>query len=288
MAAAAAVPPPPSADSGDRGGAAGGAGADAGAERPTMLRIMPREMRLMSERILSLTGLPRGFLLAVRDVPMYSQLLGLGGFGLLEAQLEVLRAADPGRLRIAREDGVCLELDAQGQHAWIVLPALLDLAAELTQRCGRARLRVSDLAAPAELAVAAALAGRSGLQLGAPEASGGVAGPADAPGQSAALAAVALEARSRPPRGNLREDDPVLWAGLMQGTAIDSALWWRIYQLATQALEPDNPVSRRHAGTVIVLDDGRILGRADGDDETDLSFIAAASCEPRPAGDDSR
>jgi len=37
------------------------------------LQVMPREMRMMSERILSLTALPKGFALMVCDVAMYSQ-----------------------------------------------------------------------------------------------------------------------------------------------------------------------------------------------------------------------
>lgn len=253
----------------------GGESAAGGAAEPSAnLRIMPREMRLKSERILSLTGLPRGFILALKDVPMYSQLLGLGGFALLEAQLETLRAADPSRLRIVREHGAQLELEAGRQHAWIVVPAVLDLAGELVEHHGEARLRVRDVIDPTELQVASALAGRAGLEL-------------RALGDSAVPDAVELEARPRAVSGDVRQDDPVLASALMHGTAIDSTLWWRIYHLAKQALEPDNPVSRRHAGTVIVLDDGRILGRADGDDETDFSFIAAAAAsEPRPAGDD--
>lgn len=249
------------------------------------MRLMPREMRMMSERILSLTSLPKGFLLAIKDLPMYSQLLGLGGFHLLEAQLPALRAADPGRIRLRREEEAQLELDAQGQHAWVVVPSLLELSGELVQRYGRARLRVEDVAEPLELQTATALASRFGLEL---HGLGGSGAPPVAGDRATALGVVELEARPKVTTGQVSEDDPLLWSALMHGTPIDPELWWRIYHLAKQALEPDNPVSRRHAGTVIVLDDGRILGRADGDDETDLGFIAAAGPQPSPAGDDSR
>lgn len=253
-------------------GLSAGAGEAAAEESATMLRIMPREMRMMSERILSLSGLPRGFILALRDVPMYSQLLRLGGMALLEARLEALAAADPRRLRIAEECGPELQLDGGAQHAWIALPSLLDLAAELVARHGQARLVVREVIDPAELQVASALAARSALQL-------------RSLASEAAAGTLAFQAGPRLLSGELREDDPLLAAALMHGSAIEPALWWRIYQLAQQALEPDNPVSRRHAGTVMVLEDGRIVGRADGDDETDFSFIAAASREPQSSGE---
>ena len=45
--------------------------------------------------------------------------------------------------------------------------------------------------------------------------------------------------------------------------------------MATKALAADTVVSRRHAGPMIVNDDGTIIGRKDNDDETDISFLAS-------------
>ena len=83
----------------------------------TTMRVMPREMRLMSERIFSLSSLPKGFFLAVCDFPMYSQKRGLGGFELLERRFGDFKSADPARISVAAENGSTIGLDANGEHA---------------------------------------------------------------------------------------------------------------------------------------------------------------------------
>ncbi len=109
----------------------------------TTLTIMPREMRLMSERILSLTTLPKGFFLAVTDTVMLSQKLGLGGFAMLEDRFETLRTPDLSRIAVTVENGKSLVLDAGGQHAWFVVPSLLDLLGERWRaRFGDAQITV--------------------------------------------------------------------------------------------------------------------------------------------------
>ncbi len=224
----------------------------------TTLKIMPREMRLMSERVLSLTTLPKGFFLAVTDTVMLSQKLGLGGFAMLEEQFEALRAPDLSRIAVKDEDGRSLVLDAGGQHGWFVVPSLLDLLGELVARFGDAQVTVVNALDPAELGVAAALAGRTGLSvrqtLG------------DAP---------VFSATARPLTGKVATDDPVLWDLLCNGTSVEADLWWRVYDRAKKALAADTVVSRRHAGPMIVTEDGTVIGRKDNDDETDISFLAA-------------
>lgn len=216
-------------------------------EDTTILRIMPREMRLMSERIFSLTALPPGFAVTLNDMVMYSEKTGLGGFAALERLFDTLCKADPKRLRITAEAGPDLTLDAGGEHAWIAVQSVVDLAGELVARHGRARITVENVSEPAELALAGAFAGRSGLKA---EVAGNtvtaVAGPVC---------------------------DPVLDAALTEGTPIPADLWWRIYARARTALAPDTVVSRRHAGVVIVTDDGTVIGRKDNDDDTDVSFL---------------
>ena len=82
-----------------------------------ILRVMPREMRLMSERILSLTALPKGFALMVGDVVLYSQAMGLGGFDLLLKRIDTLLPSDPSRLALRQSDTGDLVLDGGGVHA---------------------------------------------------------------------------------------------------------------------------------------------------------------------------
>ena len=226
------------------------------------LRVMPREMRMMSERVLSMTGQPKGFFMAVQDVVMYSQALGLGGFALLEDRFEALGEAQPEKISILSETGATLCLDGGGQHAWFAMPAVIDLLGELVARFGHAEIVVTGIIDPPELKIAEGLGCRS--QLAVTFISG---------------AAATLKARARPVSGDVRSDDPILWDVLENGTEIDASLWWRIYHLAKKALAPDSIVSRRHAGPMIVNHDGTVIGRKDNDDETDISFLVA----PRPA-----
>ncbi len=229
------------------------------------LRLMPREMRMMTERVFSLSGQPKGFFLMAQDVVMYSHKLGLGGFALLEKRWADLKQADPARVTIAAEAGETLTLDAAGQPAWFIVPTVIDLLGELTARHGRANVAVTNAVDAAELRVAADLAARNGLSVIFKE------------GAQPILTAVPATVT-----GQVSQDEPLLWDLLQNGVAIDADLWWRIYAIAQTALAPDSVVSRRHAGPVIVNDDGSIIGRKDSDDETDLSFlITPHTSEPK-------
>ncbi len=212
-----------------------------------MLRVMPREMRMMSERILSLTALPKGFALMVGDVVLYSQAMGLGGFALLLDRIDSLLPADPTRLRLDETDG--LRLDGGGEHAWFVVPSALDLLREQLAEGAQAKVEIANVADPAEIGIAVGLGHRAGLLV---EAAGG-----------------SLTARAVPPA------DPVLDRVMADGCPIPAKMWWQVWALAQTALTPDSVVSRRHAGVNIVTDDGQIIGRTDNDDDTDASFIAA-------------
>ncbi|RVV99979.1 hypothetical protein EKE94_00590 [Mesobaculum littorinae] len=206
-----------------------------------LLRVMPREMRLMSERILSLSAMPKGFFSALCDVVMYSQGAGLGGFDRLLADIETVKAADPAALMLRER-----VLDVGGQHAWIAVPSALDLLGEVD-----APLTILNATAEEELAVIAALGPRLGLQVTAHPVAGGLC----------------LSATRAAPV------DPLLDRLMQDGAAIPEALWWRVWALAQTALMPDSEVSRRHAGPVIVTPDGRLIGRTDNDDDTDPGFI---------------
>lgn len=221
-----------------------------------MLRLMPREMRMMTERVFSLSGQPKGFFLMIQDVVMISQKLGLGGFALLEQRSPSLRGADPSRVAIVSEAGDRLTLDGAGEHAWFILPTVVDLLGELAHRHGRAEVTVANVVDPTELKVVEAMAARTGLSVSF----------ADGPKPM-------LTATVKAMTGDLRTDEPLLWDLLDNGLMLDSELWWRVYSLAQTALAPDSVVSRRHAGPIIVNDDGSIIGRKDSDDETDVSFL---------------
>ncbi|MDN5788205.1 hypothetical protein [Pseudorhodobacter sp.] len=219
---------------------------------PEMLCVMPREMRMMSERILSLTALPKGFALMVGDVVMMSQALGLGGFALLETRLPELLIADPSRLAF---DG--MTLDGGGQHAWFIVPSLLDLLGLAVAKGAVARIKVTQVTDPAELRIAVALGLRSGL-------------------------AVTIKGQTLRATATARAD-PLLDRVMQDGCAIPAALWWRIYALAQSALTPDSTASRRHAGPVIVTEDGKVIGRTDNDDDTDVNFVGTVKDQKQKA-----
>lgn len=227
-----------------------------------ILRVMPREMRMMSQRILSLTGQPKGLYLAVQDVAMYSQKLGLGGFALLEKRFDELCRMRPENIAIVSEEAARLRLDGNGQHAWFVLPAVIDLLGELATRFGEAEVVVADALDPEEFKVAEAFANRNGLSVAMT-----LAGEA------------VLTAKPRALSGDVRQDDPLLWSLLEDGAPIQAELWWRVYHLAKKALAADSVVSRRHAGPIIVNQDGTVIGRKDNDDDTDVGFLVAPRAE---------
>lgn len=216
-----------------------------------ILRLTPREMRMMSERIFSLCAMPRGFSLTLSDIPMYSQQIGLGGFDLLFTTLPEMLDQDPANIRITDRKSDQVILDLGGIHSWLGINAVLDLCKMLSPQ-GKAQLTVVNAAHPAELAVACALAGRWSVTLEMTATSDGAIFTAD----------------------TAEYADPVLDILNHDGLLLDADLWWQIYETARSALAPDTALSRRHAGVFIINDDGSITGRADNDDDSDVGFLA--------------
>jgi hypothetical protein len=226
------------------------------------LCVLPREMRLQTERILFLTTLPKGCVSQATDVIILSQCLGLGGFELLEERFESLKRADLKAIEVERgSQPGHVEIEAGSEHAWTIVPTLLDFLAEAVADAGTATAAVHGALDPDELRVATVMGERIGLdvELLSPSGPGsvnfrGTAGPRSADGL-----------------------DRIFRDALRTGVDVEPELWWRLYRLSNSALSPDSPVSRRHAGPLIVTDDGRIVGRIDNDDDTDFSFIRQAA-----------
>jgi hypothetical protein len=243
--------------------------------------LLPREIRLVVERLLLLTPLPFAFVPAVRDIVLYSAIAGLGGLPLLMDRLEELKSADPRAIRIAEPEPGRFEVDGGGQHAWIALPSLLDLAAEGVALHGSAVVTASDLRDPAELLAAAGLGRRQGVLAFGAVGSAEVAAPcADgaAPGRLRnTQASATLFAAPAPAPATPGLVDPLLARALREGMAVPAGLWWRAHHLSNTALAPDTVESRRHAGPVIVMPDGTVIGRKDNDDDTDFSLLTSAA-----------
>ena len=220
-------------------------GADEALTGPIVISL--REARLVVERILLLAPVPPGLVPDVRESVLVSQMLGLGGFSLLlDSYAELSAGAAPSL------EGESLH--CHGAHAWLVAPAVADLAVEAAF-AGGGTFRVSDVRAPAELATATGLAARHGAQVQL-----GAAGEI-----------IALPAAGAPPASRL---DALAWRMVCDGFPVLGSLWWRLYHLSNGALTPDSLVSRRHAGHIVVHADGSITGRRDIDDDTDLRLLS--------------
>lgn len=215
------------------------------------LNLSLRELRLILERLVQAAGVPSGMLHAVRDCALYSAILPGPGLAAMAAQLDALRHSRPRPLTVS-EAGGAIRIDGHGQHAWYAAHTALDLAIEAFRVTGEGAVEVRNVAEPSELRVAAGLAEAHGL--------------------SAALAENGDARRlivSFRRDGDLKRIDQVR----LEGMPTAAALWWPLYSASLEALAPDSFESRRHAGTVRVEADGRIVGRND-EDETDLTMLA--------------
>src|SRR6185295_3983903 len=67
--------------------------------------------------------------------------------------------------------------------------------------------------------------------------------------------------------------DPLLDAAMRNGYDVEEGLWRAVHALSNGALAPDSPASRRHAGPVVLADDGRLLGRVPQDDDFDMNML---------------
>lgn len=223
------------------------------------LTLSLRECRLILERLVQAAGTPPGLLPSVRDAALYSALLPGPGFDGIAAQLALLRQSRPAPLRLVAEQPALI-VDCGHQHAWLVADGLLDLAIDQFRRTGGGDVRANDLATPEELRVVCAQAERYDLDATA------------VPDQGGMLIRVAPR-----PTARLSLLDRIRF----DGVRVSPEVWWPLYEASHAALAPDSFESRRHAGTVRVEADGRIVGRPD-EDETDLTMLAADPTRLRP------
>lgn len=219
---------------------------------PCTLQVSLRECRLVFERLMQVIRMEPGMVPALRDCALYSAALGLGGFSLLQRNLEQLESTPAQPLSLDLQGSV-KRLDCAGQHAWRVADTALDVLADDFKREGQAQLLVVNVQEAQELQVVVALAERYGLRVEFQPSAGG-------------LLLTASHRQSQAPAwlDRLR----------LEGLSVDATLWWQLFHHANEALAPDSFESRRHAGSIMVDADGRLVGRPD-EDETDLSLLMA-------------
>lgn len=216
-------------------------------------RMSVREARMFIGRILLTCGLPSGAVHGVQECIMLSQSLGLGGFKMLLNDHESLDWGRFGNFTLKEKN----LLDGGGLHAWLALPTIMDLAVDDARRHGSSAWGIENLAAPKELAVATALAKRYGAVA---EVSGNMRGT---------LLTVRNTSRPATPE----QWDPLLLEALREGYESDEATWKAMHALGNRALAPDSVVSRRHAGPVVLAEDGSLLGRIPQDDDFDMNML---------------
>lgn len=227
----------------------------------TELRLTLREIRLIVERLVQAAGVAPGLLFAARDAAVVSAVLPVAGFAKLSAEIAALAASSARPTTSSEGEDGALQVDIAGQHPWLVAEALLDLAVERFRLTGRGEVLVRNATSPRELGVVAGLAEKHGLAASCTE-------TADS---------VLLQIRPRPAQA-----ESLLDRIRHRGFAVEAGLWWPLYHASHAALAPDSFESRRHAGTIRVEADGRIIGRND-EDETDLAMLAADPSRLRPA-----
>ncbi len=225
-------------------------------ERPIDLSV--REARMLVDRILLTCGVSAGYLHGVRECILTSQSLRLGGFARLIDISDELRMDGLAALRVVEDRDGGLDVDGGGIHAWMLVPALVDLAVEGARLAGASRITVANVTAIDELQTIAALAHRHGART-------------QVTLQAAQSAAIATHNVPRPM--SHERWDPLLHAAIVNGYPIEPQLWRAMHAMSNRALAPDSVVSRRHAGPVILQDDGTIFGRPPSDDDFDINML---------------
>jgi hypothetical protein len=248
------------------------------------MNLSLREVRMMVDRILLQTDIVSGSQQAVRNAILGAEAMGLPALRHLDENFDAIRGIEPGKLSIVSEapDSSFLLLDAGGEHAWGIAVPVLELAVDAARSAGAATVLVKNMREAEMLGGLAALAWgyrvdlqlRSGVDLALLD---GAAAQAVAQiGQTDGLVALVLCDRSRESAASVRPDladDPVMRRILDSGFPSTRDIWDRIYTRALGALTPDTVSSRRHAGTVMVGPDGKVIGRPD-DDDTDFSLLS--------------
>ncbi|TWT15741.1 hypothetical protein [Reyranella sp. CPCC 100927] len=211
-----------------------------------------REIRMVLERLVQAAGVPDGLLPSVRDAAVYAAILPVSGFDGIERQIAHLKASVPHPL-VLDDQGTLPVIDGSGQHAWLVADAVLDVAIAQFRLTGQGEVKVTGVAQSAELRAIQGQAERHAL-----------AASVEFEGAGARVRIAPRPAATPTRLDHVRRN----------GFVVAAATWWPLYHASHAALAPDSFESRRHAGTVRVEADGRIVGRND-EDETDLAMLAA-------------
>lgn len=215
------------------------------------LRVSLRELRLVVERIVMLLGVPKGNWVAVREVIVAAEALGLGGLAFLDER----PPGGWGSPVITSEEEHRLTVTGTGIPAPFAAPALVDLAIATMCEYGKAEVRVSGLTDAGLLAAVEPTGAQFGAELRV--------GRVDERTQVLEAAPAAEEIPIRSLAAMAGGEHLVDVA--LHGLGVAAPLWWRLYHRSNEALTVDTPTSRTHAGAALVTADGQSGGAVDAD-----------------------
>lgn len=202
------------------------------------LRVQPRELKLVCERLMMVLGVPAGAWTPARDALLASVASGLPVLPRL-ADLVAARSHDSaGALSTAwrsptvvTEESGEIVVEAHGVSALLVGHVLANLAAAHPD----ARIVVRSLLDADLVTGLTPLLARLGRELHVQPASPGSDGVT-------VLTTGALEGRANDLLGRLAD-----------GVDVSAQLWWNLYYPSNLALSLDTPVSRRHTGASLLV-----------------------------------
>lgn len=232
-----------------------------------VMRLSPRETRLVVERNLLLLGFAQSESGPVRDLFLEAQALGLGALDLLAGDFDRIRERNGQRVTIVSDDAEFLRVSAHGSFSLFVAPSIVDLVVDTTFRHGRAVVTIDDVLHPRLLAALTASAYRYGVSVVVVD-GGGVASASTADGDAHDVTGdvVVIGARApdtgRPAGVAAVAGGTALLRAARQGMPTAASVYWSAYDRALLSLAPDNEVSSRHAGPMMIDADGVVHGES--------------------------
>ncbi|QDY99160.1 hypothetical protein FQ775_01555 [Nitratireductor mangrovi] len=231
----------------------------AGEMRSRTIHVSVREGRLVVDRVLLTLAIPAGYIPAVREVILTSESLGLGGFGHLLQAVDSVAEPFLDAVTVQETPDRGIRIDGGEIHAWMLAPTAIDLLVDQARRSGTSTISLTGIREPRELEVMQGLATRYGARISVDV--------------DAHKGGITLTARNTSPPRSLEDWDPLLFRAMRDRFPVEETTWRALYTLSNRALAPDSVLSRRHAGPVILLEDGTIVGRQPADDDFDPEML---------------
>jgi hypothetical protein len=208
------------------------------------IRFSVRELRHIANRLLHARGVHRNMVNPVRDVLVFAQASGFDALAELERTADLVAGYTGGVTVDAGGD-----IDAGGQAAYFVAPAVFDVAAIRASDVPRT-ITLHAVDGPEVFAALGEYAAVRGLRLVE-------CVRAD---DSVILTVTTAPVAALAP---IDAEGPAVRRALTENLVADADRFWRLFHASDQALTPDSEESRNHAGTQIHDEHGNVIGEWD-------------------------